>query len=558
MEACPIERRLPVGKENNMRLKKGLSALCICLILAMTACDTTVPPADTDAPTESATETTTTPEDTSTQTETETEGETSSDVSAPLDGMDYRVSEHADAVDATEAGYTDRVLRLDTPGLAVNLGKLDLSAYTAMIVTYGSEGSAGLGTVGSRLLLTDAGAAYDADGNAVKGVSVLASGHLSNPLASGKAGSRIVKFDLSKSTYAGDVYLSMQMRDEHGVWVSAITLISDQAAKEPDPNSLLSDDFAVVNGLVTTDACGVTEGTLTVSGWVGFNKEIDGFGYILGKTDETRVGDCTYEGATVNAAERAVVHVTKGGPLAKRFTYTIDVSGFAQGVHTFSFVVRFTDGTVGVFHEYNWGNGALALNYSASSSYRSGKYYRQLMAVAPTGNPRVDIVNIAKSQIGYYEGNNSSQLSGMTGGKSNYTEYGHWYGLQDQWCAMFVSWCANVAGVDGNTIQRHAYTENGLNQFKKQGRAYSRADILAGKYTPQAGDIIYFLSSSGAANGRSTNHVGIVTGYSNGTIYTIEGNTSSSTALETNGGLVAAKSYSMSNSYIVYVCSPDY
>jgi hypothetical protein len=200
----------------------------------------------------------------------------------------------------------------------------------------------------------------------------------------------------------------------------------------------------------------------------------------------------------------------------------------------------------------------MALNYSASASYKSGKYYEQLLAVAPTGDPRVDIVNIAKSQIGYYEGSNSSQLSGMTGGNKNYTEYGYWYGMQDQWCAMFVSWCANAAGVDTNIIQRHAYTENGLNQFKRQGRAYSRADVLAGKYTPQAGDIIYFLSSSASASGRSTNHIGIVTGYSGGTIYTIEGNTSSSTALETNGGLVAAKSYSMNSSYIAYVCSPDY
>ena len=125
--SLPNRWRLSIGKENNMRLKKGLSALCICLILAMTACDTAVPPADTDAPTESATETPSTPEDTTTETETETEGETSPEVSAPLDGMDYRVSEHADAVDAAEAGYTDRVLHLDTPGLAVNLGKLDLS-----------------------------------------------------------------------------------------------------------------------------------------------------------------------------------------------------------------------------------------------------------------------------------------------------------------------------------------------------------------------------------------------------------------------------------------------
>jgi len=548
-----------------MKLKKGLSALCVFLILAMTACDTSVPSVDTatstEAPTDPATapesEAPTTPESES-ETESETEGEPTPDTPALIDGTDYRVSEHPEAVEATDAGYTHKVLNFHTPGVAIHLGKLDLSPYTAMIVAYGSDGGAGLGTIGSRLLLTSTGAYKDEHNEKVDGAKILASSHLSNPLGSWAAGSRIVKFDLSKLDYTGDVYLTMDMRDEHGAIVSAITFITEDAAKEPSPDAELSDDFIVVNGLVHTDECGAADGKLTVSGWAGFNKEVAGFGYILGKTDATRVGDCVYEGAEMNTAERAIIHATKGGVLAKRFSYTIDVSGFAKGVYTFSFVVRFTDGTVGVFHEYDWGNGVMSLNYSASASYKSGRYYQQLLSVAATGNPREDIVNIAKSQIGYYEGNNSSQLSGMTGGKSNYTEYGYWYGMQDQWCAMFVSWCANAAGVDGSTILRHSYTENGLSQFKRQGRAYSRADILAGKYTPQAGDIIYFLSSSGASNGRNTNHIGIVTGYSGGTIYTIEGNTSSSAALETNGGLVAAKSYSMSNSYIVYVCSPDY
>ena len=29
-----------------------------------------------------------------------------------------------------------------------------------------------------------------------------------------------------------------------------------------------------------------------------------------------------------------------------------------------------------------------------------------------------------------------------------YTKYGKWYGLTyDEWCVMFVSWCANQAGI---------------------------------------------------------------------------------------------------------------
>ncbi|MDE6254164.1 MAG: peptidoglycan-binding protein [Lachnospiraceae bacterium] len=189
---------------------------------------------------------------------------------------------------------------------------------------------------------------------------------------------------------------------------------------------------------------------------------------------------------------------------------------------------------------------AFALTYSGSSSYKSGPYYTNLTKVNLTGNKKTDIVNIAKSQVGYHEGNNSSQLSGTSNGDKNYTEYGRWYGMQDQWCAMFVSWCANLAGVSTSVIPKHASTVAGLQKFKDWGRAYSRADVAAGKYAPKAGDIIYFKSSDTSA---ATNHVGIVINYSDSTVYTIEGN---------KGNKVTECSYAISNTYIVYICSPNY
>ena len=195
-----------------------------------------------------------------------------------------------------------------------------------------------------------------------------------------------------------------------------------------------------------------------------------------------------------------------------------------------------------------------ALSYSGSSSYKAGKYYSRLANVSLTGNQRTDIVNVAKSQVGYQEGSSSSQLAGTSYGGKNYTEYGRWYGLQDMWCAMFVSWCADTAGVSTSIVPKHCYTPTGLQWFKDRGLAYSRASVAKGNYTPKAGDIIYFKSSR---NNNSTNHVGIVTKYSNGTVYTIEGNTSSAT-ISTNGGAVCEKSYSISNTYIVYICSPKY
>ena len=197
---------------------------------------------------------------------------------------------------------------------------------------------------------------------------------------------------------------------------------------------------------------------------------------------------------------------------------------------------------------------ASAVSYNGSSSYQSGKYYKKLTNVQLTGNQREDIINVARSQVGYQESSSSSQLSGTVKGSKNYTEYGRWFGMQDMWCAMFVSWCAHVAGIPTSIVPSHSYTPTGLSWFRNRGQAYSRYTVANGGYTPEPGDIIYFKSSR---NNNTTNHIGIVTGYSNGTVYTIEGNTSSAT-ISTDGGAVCEKSYSIQNTYIVYICRPEY
>lgn len=195
-----------------------------------------------------------------------------------------------------------------------------------------------------------------------------------------------------------------------------------------------------------------------------------------------------------------------------------------------------------------------ALKYDGSSAYESGKYYRALTQVALTGDPRTDIVNVALSQVGYQEGGASTQLSGEVYGGVNFTEYGYWYGMQDMWCAMFVSWCAYVAGISTDVVPSHSYTPNGLKWFRDRGLAHSREEVATGEYVPQPGDLIYFCSSR---NTNRTNHVGIVTGCSGGQIYTVEGNIGSS-SVYSNGGMVSTMSYPITNTYIVAVCSPAY
>lgn len=197
-----------------------------------------------------------------------------------------------------------------------------------------------------------------------------------------------------------------------------------------------------------------------------------------------------------------------------------------------------------------------------SASYRSGIFYRRLCNVTLTGDQRADIVAIALSQIGYTEGNDKYSLSGLSDGSKNYTEYSRWYDTIDDrydythsaWCAMFVSWCANQAGISSDIVYYHALTTGGLDWYRKQGLCHSRAQVENGTYTPLPGDIVYFKSS---ANRNEVNHIGIVVRYADGVLYAVEGNTFPGEK-SSEGGQVCIKSYRIDDTFIRYICSPNY
>lgn len=164
-----------------------------------------------------------------------------------------------------------------------------------------------------------------------------------------------------------------------------------------------------------------------------------------------------------------------------------------------------------------------------------------------TGNQRIDIVEVAKTQIGYHEGS----LEGTTSGSNNYTKYNVWngkisgYGSNGYgyaWCHAFVSWCANQAGIGTDIIPKTAGTSTGRSFFVNQG-TYRQSAANGGSYVPQSGDIIYYGSGS------SPSHVGIVSSCDGGTVYTIEGNYSNK---------VGTRAISLSNSYIIGYGVPNY
>jgi hypothetical protein len=138
-------------------------------------------------------------------------------------------------------------------------------------------------------------------------------------------------------------------------------------------------------------------------------------------------------------------------------------------------------------------------------------------AKAPKGSV-ARLIQIAKSQVGYIEGP-----------KDNETKYGAYTKANFQpWCGSFVNWIANEAGVK---IPNTVYTPGGASAFKKAG-AWIDGDLA----DPEPGDIAYFDFPSDGVDRIS--HVGIVIeDNEDGTVWCIEGNTSSKkSGSQRNGG----------------------
>ena len=106
------------------------------------------------------------------------------------------------------------------------------------------------------------------------------------------------------------------------------------------------------------------------------------------------------------------------------------------------------------------------------------------------------------------------------------------------WCAVFVSWCANQAGVPTSVIPKTASVSTLHSFFQGAGLFQPKGN----GYKPKAGDIL-IQKSNGAS------HTGIVTGSSGGSFTTIEGNTS-------NG--VYQRSYSLNDSKLTGFGTPNY
>ena len=75
--------------------------------------------------------------------------------------------------------------------------------------------------------------------------------------------------------------------------------------------------------------------------------------------------------------------------------------------------------------------------------------WQQIFADYPyTGQLDKDLVDIAKTQVGYTESERNFQVDN-TGVRHGYTRYGAWYGAPyNDWSALFVAFCLHFAGAD--------------------------------------------------------------------------------------------------------------
>ena len=119
----------------------------------------------------------------------------------------------------------------------------------------------------------------------------------------------------------------------------------------------------------------------------------------------------------------------------------------------------------------------------------------------------LDVLNVARSQIGFHEG------------AKNSNPYGIWYGIPNSsYCAMGISWCFAQVGLShliaAQTVKGFSYCPAGLEWFQRQG-------MVVNKMQGQPGDLVFYdYNGDGVAD-----HVELLEAASPGGITTIGFNT---------------------------------
>lgn len=188
-------------------------------------------------------------------------------------------------------------------------------------------------------------------------------------------------------------------------------------------------------------------------------------------------------------------------------TEPLDISFLSLALQGYNFGNGYISWALKNFGAYSQGNAKVFADEQAHkhgwSSYGDPEYVPHVLRYyqfSGLGTSNSKIVNIAASQIGNQGG----------------TPYWSWYGYNErvEWCACFVSWCANLSGNLNITVPKYAAVKDGIKWYQDKGKWKGR------NYTPKTGDVIFFdWENDGVAD-----HTGLVEKIENGIVYVIEGN----------------------------------
>ena len=185
---------------------------------------------------------------------------------------------------------------------------------------------------------------------------------------------------------------------------------------------------------------------------------------------------------------------------------------------------------------YNYGKAYITWAYDLFGCYSkaNAKVYsdnkKSELKIKVFGDPEY-----VEHVLRYYHFGNSNiiEIARKEIGNKGGEKYWRWYGFnqRENWCAIFVSWCANESGIINNTIPKFSLCTDGVKWYKDHNKWENKS------YIPQTGDIIFFDWNGDG----HVQHVGIVEKEENGKVYTIEGNSNDE---------VINKSYSLNNKSI--------
>ena len=185
---------------------------------------------------------------------------------------------------------------------------------------------------------------------------------------------------------------------------------------------------------------------------------------------------------------------------------------------------------------YNYGKAYITWAYDLFGCYSkaNAKVYsdnkKNELKVKVYGDPEY-----VEHVLSYYHFGSSNiiEIARKEIGNKGGEKYWRWYGFNQRvnWCAIFVSWCANESGIMNNSIPIFSLCTDGEKWYKEHSKWKNKS------YIPQTGDIIFFDWNGDG----HVQHVGIVEKVENDKVYTIEGNSKDE---------VRNKNYSLTNKSI--------